>query len=84
MQKRGYEVEVWDCSLWYCPEYALNYNPTDCFVFSGLKSFKTFEATKSAFSKVVQKDIVIDVFQLLEAWNVEKTRCLIFQFFLKE
>ena len=29
MLNRGYEVEVWDCSFWYSPEYALKYSLPD-------------------------------------------------------
>jgi hypothetical protein len=65
IQKRGYEVEVWDCSPWLNPEYSMNYNVPDPFDFTGLKVFKTFESTKSAFSEITQKDIIIDPFQLL-------------------
>ena len=73
IQKRGYELEVWDCSPWFKPEYSLKYKVPDLFDFPLIKVFKTFESTKSAFSELTQKDTIIDFFNLLTALDFGKT-----------
>jgi len=72
LKKRGYEVEVWDCSQWLNKEYSMCYNVQNPFDFPGLKLFNTFESTKSAFSEITQKDIIIDPFHILLNHNFGK------------
>lgn len=72
-KKRGYEVEVWECFQWISLEYSLKHKSIDQLDFPGLKVFKTFESTKSAFSELTQKDIIIDLYNVLPKLDFGKT-----------
>ena len=64
-QKRGYEVGVWDFSLWLKPEYFKNYTPPDPIEFDGYKLLENKVQIKRTLSGLSPNDIVVDPWKVI-------------------
>ena len=72
IQRRGYEVEAWDFTPWWKPDYAKHYIPPDSVEFSGFKSFNTLLETNESLKNLSETDIVIDPWRIYTSCNLVK------------
>ena len=80
-QKRGFDVETWDCMTYLYPEYAKTFTPKNPILFSNNKLFSNKIDIQSAFNKLKRNDIIIDmigIFDYKGYWGIKSKICVCF------